>query len=295
MKIMITGAKGQLGSELLHQLQNGGSTLGPLPSKLHLATVVAVDLPDADLTDRKQTMSLLRHHAPDAVINCAAFTNVDLCETEPDTAFAANAIAPRNLALACEEVGATLLHVSTDYVFSGNGDTPFNETSLAAPNSVYGATKLLGEEYVKQFCNRWFIVRTAWLYSQYGGNFVKTIVRAAREKGSLKVVDDQFGNPTNAEDLAHHILKLVASKEYGLYHCTGEGTCNWYTFAAEIVRLWGINATVSPCTTEEFPRPAKRPAFSALDNAMLRATVGNEMRPWQDALADFYTKAGESI
>ncbi|MDL2323843.1 dTDP-4-dehydrorhamnose reductase [Ruminococcaceae bacterium OttesenSCG-928-A16] len=295
MKIMITGANGQLGTEIIRQLQTGGSALGPLPQRLHLATVIAVDLPDADLASRHDTAVLLRRHAPDVVINCAAFTNVDACETEPDTAYAANALAARNVAMACEEVGAKLVHISTDYVFSGNATTPLNETAPTGPQSIYGATKLLGEQYVKQFNSKWFIVRTSWLYGQFGNNFVKTIVRAAREKGSLKVVDDQFGNPTNAEDLAHHILKLAASKEYGLYHCTGNGICNWHAFAAEIVRLWGIEATVAPCTTQEFPRPAKRPAFSALDNAMLRATVGDEMRPWQEALADFYSKTKDNI
>lgn len=296
MKIMVTGANGQLGNEILRQLQNGKSALGPLPQGLNLATVIPVDLPDADLTDRHETVGLLRRHAPDVVINCAAFTNVNLCETEQDTAFKANAVLPRNLAFACEEVGAKLIHVSTDYVFSGDiAAAPLNETAATGPSSVYGATKLLGEEYVRQFCSRWFVVRTAWLYGQDGGNFVKTIVRNAREKGSLKVVNDQVGNPTNAEDLAHHLLKLAASKEYGLYHCTGSGTCSWFDFAAEIVRLWGIDATVSPCATDEFPSPAKRPAFSSLDNAMLRATVGDEMRPWQQALADFYKKAGADI
>lgn len=295
MKVLLTGANGQLGTEIFHQLETGTCSLGDIPVYLQGATVVCTDLPEFDLTDKSATFALLLAHRPDIVMNCAAFTNVDACEEKQDVAFAANAVAARNLAMACKEVGAKLVHVSTDYVFSGTASVPLNESALPSPQSVYGSTKLLGEEYVKQFCSRYFIVRTSWLYGQYGNNFVKTMVRITRENGTAKVVSDQFGNPTNAEDLAYHLLKLAASEEYGLYHCTGEGVCSWYDFASEIVRVWGIDATVSPCTTEEFPRPAKRPAFSALDNAMLRATVGNEMRPWQDALAYFYRQTDKTI
>ena len=157
---------------------------------------------------------------------------------------------------------------------------------------MYGKTKLLGEEYVRQFCTRWFVVRTAWLYGYVGKNFVKTMVNAARKTGSLTVVDDQLGNPTNAADLAHHILKLAVTEEYGVYHCTGEGVCSWYEFTKEIVRLAGLQATVAPCTSAEYkaahPAAADRPAWSALDNRMLRCTVGDEMRPWKQALAAFF-------
>lgn len=290
MKILITGAAGQLGQEIQRQLTAGGSALGPVPERLALASVIPVDIDEVDLTNRHDTAALVRRYAPYAVINCAAFTNVDKCESEPDAAFAANALIPRNLALACDEVGAKLVHLSTDYVFSGNASAPLPETALPAPNTVYGATKLLGEEYVKAFSKQWFIVRTAWLYGREGANFVKTILRLVRENGSAKVVSDQIGNPTNAEDLAHHLLQMVPSREYGVYHCTGNGVCSWYDFACEIVRLWGVDATVTPCTTEEFPRPAPRPAYSALDHAMLRATIGDNMRPWQQALEQFYNE-----
>lgn len=290
MKILITGAAGQLGQEIQRQLTAGGSALGPVPERLALASVIPVDIDEVDLTNRHDTAALVRRYAPYAVINCAAFTNVDKCESEPDAAFAANALIPRNLALACDEVGAKLVHLSTDYVFLGNASAPLPETALPAPNTVYGATKLLGEEYVKAFSKQWFIVRTAWLYGREGANFVKTILRLVRENGSAKVVSDQIGNPTNAEDLAHHLLQMVPSREYGVYHCTGNGVCSWYDFACEIVRLWGVDATVTPCTTEEFPRPAPRPAYSALDHAMLRATIGDNMRPWQQALEQFYNE-----
>lgn len=293
MKILITGANGQLGNELKRQLAEGRSALGPISAALQGAEVSGIDIEDGDLANQAVAMALVEKYAPDAILNCAAFTNVDACETEWDTAFKANAIAVRNLAQACEANGAKIIHVSTDYVFAGDGDTPYRETDLPCPQSAYGGTKLMGESYLREFSSRWFIVRTAWLYGQNGKNFVKTIQRVAREKGSLKVVDDQLGNPTNAEDLAHHLLKLVPTTEYGVYHCTGTGVCSWFDFAHEIVRASGIEADVNPCTTEEYGNTTKRPAYSALDNAMLRVTVGDEMRPWQEALDDYITKQGE--
>ena len=193
-----------------------------------------------------EVAAYVRHHAPDAIISCAAFTNVDGCETNREAAFAVNALGARNLAMAAEEIGAKLVHVSTDYVFSGDAAQPVWEYDLPAPRSVYGKTKLLGEQYVQQFCTHYFIVRTAWLYGYAGNNFVKTMLRLARQNGGVTVVDDQLGNPTNAADLAHEILNLLVTKEYGVYHCTGEGVCSWCEFAAEIIRLSGVPATGMP-------------------------------------------------
>ena len=295
MKILITGCRGQLGTELQRQLAEEGCTIGPLPERLRKATVIPVDVDELDITDREATINYIRRHQPDTVINCAAFTNVDGCETARDAAFRVNALGPRNLALACEKIGARLIHVSTDYVFPGtaNGGVALDECAVPAPISAYGQTKLLGEQYVQQFCTHYFIVRTAWLYGYAGNNFVKTMLRLARQNGGVTVVDDQLGNPTNAADLAHEILNLLVTKEYGVYHCTGEGVCSWCEFAAEIIRLSGIPATVTPCTTEQFIAGAKkqiapRPAYSALENAMLKATIGNEMRDWKTALACFF-------
>lgn len=289
MKLLITGAKGQLGNELCRQLAAGRGALGLLPAALAGAAVVPVDIEDCDLTDLSATGELVKGNRPDVVINCAAYTNVDGAEKNRDAAFAVNALAARNLAMACETAEAKLIHLSTDYVFSGEGNEPFSEWDATGPRSVYGATKLLGEEYVRQFCGRWFIVRTAWLYGRQGNNFVKTMLRLASQREELTVVNDQRGNPTNAEDLAHHLLKLAVTEEYGLYHCTGGGVCSWYDFTVEIMRLAGKSTRVRPCTTAEYakmvPGQAWRPAWSALGHAMLRATVGDEMRPWQDALA----------
>ena len=292
MKILITGASGQLGTEIQRQLKNGGSALGPVPERLKNATVIATDVNELDITDRDATIAFVRRHQPDTIISCAAFTNVDGCESNPEAAFKVNAIGASNLAQAAERINARLIHVSTDYVFRGEGDKPLDESERVDPKSVYGKTKALGEEYVKNFCHRYFIVRTAWLYGYAGKNFVKTIVNAGKKFGKLEVVSDQLGNPTNAEDLAHHILQLAVSHDYGVYHCTGEGICSWYEFASEIIRLSGVDATVAPCTSAEYsakhPAAADRPAWSALENRMLACTVGNQMRDWKVALADFF-------
>lgn len=296
MKLLITGCRGQLGTELQRILAAGRSALGPVPGEFLGAECICHDIDTLDVTDLAAVRAALAAHRPQVVINCSAFTNVDGCEAQRDAAFLANAIGPRNLAMACTEVGAKLVHLSTDYVFSGapNGGVPLDETALPAPVSAYGSTKLLGEAYVRQLCPKSFVVRTAWLYSRTGKNFVFTMMNAGRKAGALTVVNDQLGNPTNAEDLAHHLLKLAAGEGYGLYHCTGNGVCSWYDFACEIIRLAGIPATVTPCTSEEYaaahPAAARRPAWSALDNRMLRCTVGDGMRNWKEALAGFFAQ-----
>ena len=293
-RILITGCKGQLGTEIQKQLRLGHSEIGSIPESLKHAEAVPIDLDTLDLSKLSEVKEYVRNVNPDLIINCAAFTNVDGCETNHDVAFQANAIGPRNLAIAAEECGAKLIHVSTDYVFDGkdNGKVPRDESDRPNPISAYGSTKLAGEEFVRAFCSRYFIVRTAWLYSYYGKNFVKTIVNAAKKTGALEVVNDQCGNPTNAADLAHELLQLADTAEYGLYHCTGEGICSWYDFASEIVKDAGIDATVAPIATEGYkqkhPQSADRPAWSALDNRMLRCTIGNEMRDWRTALEEFF-------
>ena len=287
MKLIITGCNGQLGKELIRQLTCKSSEIGAIPAAYQHAKITAIDIEDLNIEKLQDAIEFVQKEAPDLIINCAAYTNVDGCETNQDSAFRANAIGPRNLAIAAQKAGAKLLQVSTDYVFPGDGTSPCTECEQPDPRSVYGKTKLAGENYVRAFCSRWFIVRTAWLYGYEGKNFVKTILRVAREKGAVRVVNDQLGNPTNAADLAHHILKIAATEEYGVYHCTGKGICSWYDFASGIVKYAGINAKVLPCTTEEYGSQTRRPAYSALDHAMLRATVGDEMREWEDALKYF--------
>jgi len=287
MKLLITGAKGQLGLQIRSIIERGKSEIGEIDEIYKNAEIIYVSHDKLDITVLKDVLEYIEKYRPDIIINCAAYTNVDRCESDIDTAFKVNAIGPRNLAIAAQKVGAKLLHVSTDYVFSGTGSVPFREYDIPQPISVYGKTKLLGEQYVREFCDKYFIVRTAWLYGKYGKNFVYTILNTAKEKGYLEVVNDQRGNPTNAEDLAYHILKLVLTDEYGIYHCTGKGECSWYDFACKIVEYAGINCTVVPITSDKINRAAKRPFYSSLDNMMLRCTIGVRMRNWEDALKVF--------
>ncbi len=287
MKIMITGAHGQLGNELCDILKNGKSEIGLIDTSFNGCEVTAVDIDRLDISELNSVLTFTNAQKPDIIINCAAMTNVDRCEEDFETAMKANAIGARNVAMAAELIGAKLIHVSTDYVFAGNGISPYVEWDICDPQSIYGKSKYLGEQYVSQLCSRYFTVRTSWLYGYKGNNFIKTILKIAKEKGQLKVVNDQRGNPTNANDLAHHILKLALFDEYGIYHCTGTGECSWYDFACKIIEYAGIDCQITPCTTDEFPRPAKRPAYSALNNLMLKCTVGDEMRIWNDALKNY--------
>lgn len=287
MKLLITGAKGQLGMQLRSVLERGRSELGKIDDIYSNADIKYVSHNDLDITNLNDVLDYVEQYKPNAIINCAAYTNVDKCESDTDNAFKVNAIGPRNLAIASHKVNAKLLHISTDYVFSGEGSEPYKEYDIPNPVSVYGKTKLLGEQYVRNFCDKYFIVRTAWLYGKYGKNFVYTIINAAKERGYLEVVNDQRGNPTNVEDLAYHILKLILTDEYGIYHCTGNGECSWYDFACKIVEYADIKCRVMSITSDKIKREAKRPSYSSLDNMMLRCTIGDKMRNWDDALKSF--------
>lgn len=292
MKVLVTGCNGQLGNELKRLFETGTAEIGPIPALYQDADVVYADVAQLDITDEDAVNAFFAAHEFDVVINGAAMTNVDGCETAEDAAYRVNALGPANLAKACASQGAKLVHISTDYVFPGNAAGERVETDETAPISAYGRTKLEGEKLALAANSKTFVVRTAWLYGYVGKNFVKTMVNAGKKFGALTVVNDQLGNPTNAADLAHHLLKLAVTEEYGVYHCTGEGVCSWYDFASEIIRLAGVDATVAPCTSAEYkaknPASADRPAWSALDNRMLRCTVGDEMRPWRDALACYF-------
>ena len=290
MKILITGCKGQLGNELQSIIKTGSGEIGPVSATIVGAEVIPVDIDTLDITDLSDVMAFVTEKKPDVIINCAAMTNVDGCESDYQTAFKVNAIGVRNLAMAAEKVSAKLVHVSTDYVFAGNGSKPYVEWEVINPQSIYGSSKALGEKYAMAFCSKFFIVRTSWLYGYIGKNFVKTVRRVIREKGSITVVNDQVGNPTNANDLAYHILKLINTEEYGIYHCTGNGECSWYEFAKKIAEYSGFPDTVKPCTTAEYNSPTKRPAYSSLMNLALECSVGDEMRDWQIALKEYISK-----
>lgn len=281
MKILITGSSGQLAKELISYIS------GFQDSNISLISKSSNEL---NICDKEKVISVINIIKPDVVINCAAYTDVEGCEKNIENAFNVNSLGPRNLAIACEMVNGKLVHISTDYVFNGNSFIPYKEFDLPNPINVYGKTKYLGEEYVKQFCKRYFIIRTSWLYGFYGKNFVKTILNKGKELGELKIVNDQIGSPTSARELTYHIFKIALSDEYGIYHCSNNGQCSWYEFACKIIELSKLQCNIKPITSEEFKTIAKRPNCSVLDNMMLRSTIGDNMSHWEEALKDFIQK-----
>ena len=272
-KIIVTGCNGQLG-HAVNDFYAGSSEY----------ECVNTDVGELDITDVDAVLRFTREVKPYAIINCAAYTNVNMCETETDLAFKINAIGPRNLAIAATDAGAKLVQISTDYVFPGDEDKELTEFDHVGPVSAYGRGKLAGEEFVKAFAQKYYIIRTAWLYGE-GKNFVRTMMNAAQNNPSVRVVDDQFGSPTSAVELAKCIGHLLPTDNYGLFHGTCEGYCSWADFTEEFYKLAGITTPVQRITTDEFPTPAKRPAFSKLDNYMLRLTTDFRFADWHDAIA----------
>ena len=286
MRALVTGSHGQLGHALRSRIERGDA-----PDAWRGAEVDWVDLGELDISDAAAVDAWFASAGPyDAVINCAAMTNVDGCEADFAAAFAANALGPMNLARACRDQGATLVHVSTDYVFPGDQPGERAEGDAPAPISAYGRSKLAGEGLALAANPRTHVVRTAWLYGD-GRNFVATMLRLGATHDSVTVVDDQLGNPTSAHDLAGELLRIALTDEYGVWHCTNEGTCSWADLAEEAFRLAGVPCEVRRCTSAEWkainPQAADRPHFSSLANARLEATIGNRMRPWREALADY--------
>lgn len=275
-KIIVTGCNGQLG-RALNQVYAGSTEI----------ECVNTDVAELDITDIDAVMKLVREVRPYAIVNCAAHTNVNACESQVDAAYRINAIGPRNLSIAASEVGAKLMQVSTDYVFPGENRTmPYTEFDAVGPQSVYGASKLAGENFVRDFARNYFIVRTAWLYGD-GNNFVKTMLKLAETNDTVSVVMDQVGTPTSAMELAKAIAYLLPTENYGTFHGTCEGDCSWADFAEEIFRLAGKDTKVKRITTAEYPTPAKRPAYSILDNYMLRLTTDFRFADWHDALVEY--------
>ncbi len=271
MRIVITGAQGQLGTDLQQVLQGHQLTL--------------LDLPNFDLT-HPACGRLIVEAEPDAVIHAGAYTDVDGAEREPGLAMAINADGTERVARAAAQVGARLVYISTDYVFDGRSMRPYVETDQTNPVSAYGISKRAGEEHALACCDNTLIVRTAWLYGLHGKNFVKTMLHLAAERPTLKVVADQEGCPTFAEDLARLIAQLVTHPVRGILHVTNEGHCSWYEFATEIMRRSGHDVPVEPIGTADMPRPAKRPAYSVLSAERLHH-LGFRMPSWQDGLQRF--------
>lgn len=274
-KIIVTGCNGQLGRAVNLQYANSSEY-----------ELVNTDVGELDITKVDDVMKFAREINPYAIINCAAYTAVEACEKEEDLAFRINAIGARNLSIAANETGAKLMHISTDYVFDGNGTRPYRETDPTGPQGAYGRTKLAGEAFVKEFSDRHFILRTAWLYGE-GKNFVKTMLRLSETNDKVRVVRDQVGSPTSAAELAKAVAYLLPTENYGLFHATCEGDCSWAQFTEEIFRLAGKKTVVEAITSEEYGAAVKRPTYSILENYMFRMTTNFAFADWHDAIAAY--------
>jgi len=271
LKIVVTGANGQLGKELSQWSNVSADIIGLSRDILEIKSLSAC----------RQIFSL---HSPDIVIHCAAYTAVDQAESESDEAFRVNAVGTRNVAIAAREIGAKLCYISTDYVFDGFGVTPYHEYDITNPKTVYGMSKLAGERLVQTLHDRYYIVRTSWVYGKFGNNFVNTMLKLAEEKSELKVVSDQLGSPTYTYDLAEFLIELVQTDYFGIYHASNTGVCSWFDFAKAIFEESGHKTIVTACSTEEFPRPAPRPAYSVMEHSGIRINGLKLLRPWREAL-----------
>lgn len=272
MKVLVTGAGGQAGSETADLLRARG------------ISCIAADRSTFDITDSGAVNLFFEENCPSHVIHCAGYTNVDRAEEERELCRAVNVDGTRNIAEACKKVGAKLIYLSTDYVYSGIGELPHAETESPLPLNFYGETKLLGEQAVTDCLNGYFIVRTSWLFSSRGNNFVKTMLRLAETQSEISVVNDQVGSPTYARDLAVILVEMLFSDAYGIYHVTNSGYCSWYAFAQEIFRLSRKEITVRPITSAEYPSAAVRPLNSRLSMEKLSENGFPRMMSWQDAL-----------
>ena len=277
MRILVTGANGQLGMELRTELEN------------HFpGCALFTDYEELDITDAKAVEAFVANNDITHIVNCAAYTAVDRAEEEKMQCARLNTDAVKNLAIAADTVGAKIIHISTDYVFDGTNHRPYRESDKVNPISQYGTSKRKGETSLLALSPEAIIIRTAWLYSSYGRNFVKTMLRLGRENKEVRVVCDQVGTPTYARDLARAIAKVLKSQQWvaGIYHFTDEGAASWYDFAKAIFRIAGMEVKVVAIPTEDYPTPASRPAYSILDKSRIKATYGVEIPHWEESLAD---------
>jgi dTDP-4-dehydrorhamnose reductase len=276
LKIALCGAGGMLAADVVEVFSQRGHQ------------VVQLSIDDLDITKIEDVLVKMKELKPEVIFNAAAYTNVDGCEAEPDVAYQVNCIGPRNLAIAAEEIGASIVHISTDYVFGGVGNKPFREYDPVMPKSVYGKSKLDGEIVVRNNCKRHYIVRTAWLFGFHGNNFVRTMLRLAKERDVLTVVNDQVGSPTFSFDLAQALADLIESPSYGTYHLTNSDSCTWFDFTREILRQAGLeHVKVEPITTEQLNRAADRPRYSVMDNYMWRLDGHSPLRSYREALSHY--------
>ncbi len=273
MKVLVTGIGGQLGHDVVRELEQRGQD------------VVGVGREEMDITDAEKVGEVIRACAPDAVIHCSAYTAVDRAEDEADQCRKVNVDGAKNIAEVCAELDCKMIYISTDFVFSGEGERPWETDDAAGPISVYGRTKYEGETEVKSRLDKFFIVRISWVFGKNGNNFVKTMLRIGKENGAVKVVDDQIGSPTYTRDMAVLLADMVQTEKYGVYHASNEGFCSWYEFAKEIFRLAGMDeVSVTPITSDQFPAKAKRPFNSRMSKEKLIKEGFNKLPSWQDAL-----------
>ena len=280
-KIIILGAKGQLGNEFQE-----------LEKQFPSFTFFFYDVAEMDIVNKDLVEKGISEIKPDYVVNCAAYTAVDKAETDEELAYAINSEAVRNIAVACAVNGVKFIHISTDYVFDGEASEPYNEDSPVNPFSVYGLSKLHGEKEALQADKEVIIIRTAWVYSTYGNNFVKTMMRLMMTKPEIGVVADQYGSPTYARDLAVAIMQIISDGKWvpGIYHFTNDGVINWFDFASEIRKLSGLSCIIHPNTTDQYPTPAKRPKYSVLDKTKIQQTFGVKLKKWKESLEDCLRK-----
>ena len=275
MRILLLGHKGMLGSDLFTQMS------------LH-HDVVGMDQEEIDITSAADCAKAIEDTKPQIVINAAAYTNVDGCETAKKECFAVNAEAVKNISVACQNKNIRIIHFSTDYVFNGSASSPYKEDENCDPINMYGASKLAGERYLQALAQNYILIRTAWLYGVNGKNFVRTILEKAKTTPKLKVVDDQLGSPTHTKDLAAAVDHLIEKNAQGILHVTNRGSCSWYEFAVKILQGAGIDdVEVSPIKSDQLTRPAKRPAYSVMSMQKFISTTGKAMQPWQLGLQDY--------
>lgn len=276
MKTLVLGAAGMLGQALVHELREGAHE------------VVAADMAEADITVQASLRGLFEAARPEVVINCAAYTRVDDAESDAQSAYGVNGLGARNAARCCDEVGAQLIHISTDYVFDGTAKAPYEELDRPNPQGVYAKSKRLGEWSVERFCRRFAIVRTSWLFGHGGRNFIDAILKKARDGQPLKVVDDQVGSPTYAPHLARALRQIAENEALGIFHATGQGRCSWFDLAKEALRLAGLEGvSIEPIRTTALNLPAPRPAFSVLANTHLALEGIAALPAWQEGLAAY--------
>jgi dTDP-4-dehydrorhamnose reductase len=279
MVVLVTGANGQLGQAIQF-------VAGNYPN----INFVFCSSSNLDITNKENCDSVFNKEKPDFCINAAAYTAVDKAESEPEKAVLINVIGAKNLAEACKNFNSKLIHISTDFVFDGSKNSPYNETDLPNPKGVYGQTKLEGEIAIQEVFDAYFIIRTSWVYSQFGNNFMKTMLRLASERTSLSIVNDQIGTPTNAIDLAECLVTIITehsklnTEHYGIYNFSNEGQCSWFDFAKKIFEINQVKIDVIPIPTTQFPTPAERPKYSVLDKAKIKSTFGIEIKPWEQSI-----------